>query len=344
MGGRLDTGSPALTPPPGGATLSSGAIPFDTRITVNQTQRESQDPRSKALVSAFRDFLGREGLKTTRQRELIAAEFALVEDHVSVEELLARVRKRDASIGYATVYRTLKLLVDGGLASLRNFGEGFARYEPVDEHHHDHLICEVCQKIVEFHDDFIEKRQEEVARELGFDLTHHRHELFGVCPDCLEQHGPRIVDTLKPRPNEDLPEDLPSAFRGYLSRTGLKTTRQRDLIVELFADVEDHVSVEDLLARVKQEDSSIGYATVYRTLKLLVESGLAACRHFGDGFTRFEPRDEQHHDHLIDEDSGDVVEFHDDAMERRQVEIAAEHGFALVRHRQDLFGVPRKSS
>jgi len=311
---------------------------------VNRVQPEAQDPRSEALVAAFRDYLSREGMKTTRQRELIAAEFARVEDHVSVEDLLLRVRERDSSIGYATVYRTLKLLVDGGMASLRNFGEGFARYEPLDEDHHDHLICLVCQTIVEFHDEFIERRQEQVAEDLGYRLTHHRHELFGVCPACLEEHGRAIVDELRPSPPDDVAPDLPAAFRTYLNREGLKYTKQRDLIAELFAGVEDHVSVEDLLGRVKTRDSSIGYATVYRTLKLLVDSGLAACRHFGDGLTRFEPRDEQHHDHFIDEQTGDVKEFRDEAMERRQDEIARAHGFALVRHRQDLFGVSRPAS
>ena len=311
---------------------------------MKELRAREDESRSDSFVDEFRAYLAREGMKSTRQRDLIAAEFARVEGHVSVEELLACVRERDGSVGYATVYRTLKLLVDAGLASLRNFGEGFARYEPLDEDHHDHLICEVCQKIVEFHDEFIERRQVEVAAGLGYDLTQHRHELFGVCPDCLKEHGEKIVDELRPGPPRELPNELPEAFRSYLGRAGLKTTRQRDLIAELFAGVEDHVSVEDLLERVRDKDDSIGYATVYRTLKLLVESGLAACRHFGDGFTRFEPRDEDHHDHLIDEESGEVLEFHDAEMEARQERIANEHGFALVRHRQDLFGVRRPKS
>ena len=110
-------------------------------------------------------------------------------------------------------------------------------------------------------------------------------------------------------------------------------------IVEIFSKVEDHVSVDDLLARVKQEDSSVGYATVYRTLKLLVDAGLAADRQFGDGFTRFEPRPEEHHDHFVDEGTGKVLEFHDPRIEARQEEIAREAGFRLTRHRHDLFGI-----
>jgi Fur family transcriptional regulator, ferric uptake regulator len=297
--------------------------------------------RREILRQRFQQYLHRAGMKSTRQRDLIVDAFVGVEEHVSVEELLVVVRRVDPSIGYATVYRTLKLLVDAGVASLRNFGEGFARYEPSDQQHHEHLICEICGRIEEFHDEFIEARQEVVIRELGYRITHHRHDLFGVCPNCLQERGEEAVRQVSRGPGlTPGTEQLPEAFRRYLSREGLKTTRQRDLITELFAQVDEHVSVEDLLELVKERDAAIGYATVYRTLKLLVESGLAACRNFGDGFTRFEPRSSVHHDHFIDEQSGRVIEFLDDQIERRQEEVAAEYGFRLTRHRHELFGVP----
>lgn len=136
------------------------------------------------LSEAFREYLSEEGLKATRQRTLIVETFDRLGEHVSVEDLLAAVKERDAAIGYATVYRTLKLLVDGGLASIRHFGDGFARFEPRMEEHHDHLICEDCGKIVEFHDEEIERLQEVLAKRLGFRLTRHRHELYGLCEDC----------------------------------------------------------------------------------------------------------------------------------------------------------------
>lgn len=293
------------------------------------------------LRQRFQQYLHRAGMKSTRQRDLIVDAFLGVEEHVSVDELLAMVRDRDPSIGYATVYRTLKLLVDAGVASLRNFDENFSRYEPSDQDHHEHLICEICGRIVEFHDEFLEARQDVVARELGYRLTHHRHDLFGVCPQCLADRGEEAVREVSRGPGlAPGTVQLPEAFRHYLSREGLKSTRQRDLITELFAHVDEHVSVEDMLGMVRAHDSTIGYATVYRTLKLLVESGLAACRNFGDGFTRFEPRSSEHHDHFIDEQSGRVIEFRDEQIERRQEEVAAEHGFRLTRHRHDLFGVP----
>ena len=147
------------------------------------TEAEKNDP-GVTLSEAFRDYLLKRNLKATRQRSLIVETFGRLRDHVSVEDLLAEVKKEDAAIGYATVYRTLNLLVEARLASIRHFGDRFARFEPRQKEHHDHLICESCGKIVEFHDEEIEDLQEKVASRLGFKLSHHRHELYGLCDDC----------------------------------------------------------------------------------------------------------------------------------------------------------------
>ncbi len=105
--------------------------------------------------------------------------------HLTVEELLQRVRECDPRIGHATIYRTLKLLKDCGLAHERRFGDGASRYEvALDDEHHDHLICLDCGKIVEFEDDAIERAQEAVAMQHGFELLVHRHELYGRCSEC----------------------------------------------------------------------------------------------------------------------------------------------------------------
>src|SRR5260370_40443424 len=88
------------------------------------------------------------------------------------------------SVGYATIYRTLKLLKECDLLVERHFEEGQARYEVADEHHHDHFICERCGRIIEFENQVLEQLQQEVARQLGATLTHHRMELYGVCADC----------------------------------------------------------------------------------------------------------------------------------------------------------------
>ena len=131
----------------------------------------------------WRAYLDDNGLNTTQQRELIIEQFLRCRDHVSIEDLLARVKKRNPKIGYATVYRTLKLLVDAGLAAHRQFGEGQARFELAGSHH-DHLICTECGHIVEFEDEAIEDLQDAIARRFGFQLQKHRHELYGVCGKC----------------------------------------------------------------------------------------------------------------------------------------------------------------
>lgn len=136
----------------------------------------------KHLKARWRTYLQENNLNTTQQRELIVDQFLRCRDHVSIDELLARVRKRNRKVGYATVYRTLKLLVDSGLAIQRQFGDGQARFE-VDGDHHDHLICTKCGLILEFEDDEIEALQERIAERLGgFKVTRHRHELYGLCP------------------------------------------------------------------------------------------------------------------------------------------------------------------
>ncbi len=133
----------------------------------------------------FRSFLVEKGLKSTRQREEILDEFLRDGAHLSAEDLYMRVRSNNPRIGYATVYRTLKLFAECGIAEQRQFGDGQTRYESttVDEHH-DHLICTCCGKIVEFEDPEIEHLQEKVAAAHGFIIERHRLNLFGRCRDC----------------------------------------------------------------------------------------------------------------------------------------------------------------
>jgi Fur family ferric uptake transcriptional regulator len=127
----------------------------------------------------------KKGLRSTDQRRVIVEAFFRSPNHVSIEELLAQVRREDPKVGYATVYRTLKLLAECGVANERKFSDGLTRYEIADEaSHHDHLICIECGTIVEFEEPRIEDLQEEVARRHGFELRSHKHEMYGVCPKC----------------------------------------------------------------------------------------------------------------------------------------------------------------
>jgi len=139
----------------------------------------------KTPQHVFADYLARENLKMTPQRRLILDTMLKQKDHVSAEELYTRVKKKDSSVGQATVYRTLKLLNDAGLVEPLDFADGVTRYETCyGKKHHDHLICERCGKNIEIIDDIIEKRQDELADEHGFKLVRHKMYLYGVCPDC----------------------------------------------------------------------------------------------------------------------------------------------------------------
>ncbi len=142
----------------------------------------------RARMRRFEQALRERGLKSTAQRDDIARVFFGAEGHLSVEELYAAVKRVNPRVGYATVYRTLKLLKECSLAAERHFDDGQARYEPVedDQQHHDHVICERCGKIVEFASEELERLQERIGRFLGFVVGRHRMELYGICAECRE--------------------------------------------------------------------------------------------------------------------------------------------------------------
>ena len=124
---------------------------------------------------------------------------------------------------------------------------------------------------------------------------------------------------------------------------GLRMTEQRRTIARVLSTSDDHPDAEELHRRANALDNSISLATVYRTVKLFEESGIIERHEFRDGRARFEEVPEEHHDHLIDVKSGDVVEFHSEEIERLQVEIAERLGYKLVDHRLELYGVPLKT-
>jgi Fur family ferric uptake transcriptional regulator len=147
-------------------------------------------PRTSVTAAKERlaAWIAARGLKTTRQRDVIVDAFFSMPGHLSIEELVRRARAIDRSIGSATVYRTMKVLTESGIASVRHFEGGQTRYEAaVDRHHHDHLICQSCGEIVEFENERIEELQDRVAAEHGFAVTHHKLELYGICKSCRER-------------------------------------------------------------------------------------------------------------------------------------------------------------
>lgn len=143
-------------------------------------------------INAFLEFMSRNGMNTTTQRRAIAEAFFQYPGHHSLEDFYHHVQERDPSIGQTTVYRTLKLLCEAGLATEIHFKDGIARYELARPNgHHDHMVCLSCGRIVEIFDSRIEALQREIAQAHGFILSGHVHNLFGVCPDCHSQENAR---------------------------------------------------------------------------------------------------------------------------------------------------------
>jgi Fur family ferric uptake transcriptional regulator len=133
----------------------------------------------------FFDHLRQSGLKRTSQRELILEVFLETEGHSSAEDLYNLIKARDPLVGVTTVYRTLKLLVECGLAREEHLGDGRTRYEHLYNHqHHDHLICTICGNLIEFYSEVIENKQDEIAKQYGFRPTHHSLRIFGLCAEC----------------------------------------------------------------------------------------------------------------------------------------------------------------
>lgn len=123
---------------------------------------------------------------------------------------------------------------------------------------------------------------------------------------------------------------------------GLRMTEQRRVLARVIGQAEDHPDVEEIYVRASKEDPRISLATVYRTVKLFEEAGILDKLEFGDGRARYEDAERDHHDHLIDVNSGQVIEFVDPEIEELQERIAARLGYRLIGHRLELLGVPVK--
>ena len=124
---------------------------------------------------------------------------------------------------------------------------------------------------------------------------------------------------------------------------GLKMTEQRRIIARVLSNASDHPNVENVHSRANAIDNNISLATVYRTVRLLEEAGIIEKHDFGGGRSRYEKADSEHHDHLIDVESGKVIEFQNNEIEKLQAKIAKENGYELVDHRLELYVVPISS-
>ncbi len=136
----------------------------------------------------FLNYIQKYGLRRTAQRDLILEVFLSTEEHLSSEDLYYLVKREDSAIGQTTVYRTLKLLTEAGLAREVRFGDGVTHYEHHHNHeHHDHIICTECSKVIEFYSPELEAMQDEIVEKYNFKPTQHSLRIWGICSDCQQQ-------------------------------------------------------------------------------------------------------------------------------------------------------------
>jgi Fur family ferric uptake transcriptional regulator len=156
----------------------------------------------------FLEHIKKSGLRKTAQRELILEVFLQTEDHLSSEDLYRLVQKQDPNVGQTTVYRTLKLLTEAGLAREVRLGDGRTYYEHHFDHdHHDHMICTECGEVIEFFSAEIEELQDQMAEKFNFHPTHHSLRILGICEECQQKE-----------------KNLGSAASGAQPRVRVKTT------------------------------------------------------------------------------------------------------------------------
>ncbi|MCB0271733.1 MAG: transcriptional repressor [Bdellovibrionales bacterium] len=129
-------------------------------------------------------YIDLKNLRHSTSREQIAQVFFETQDHITVDQLLEKVKVVNPKIGLATVYRTLNLLQECGLAIKRDFETGSVTFEPYSDKHHDHLICTNCGEIIEFYSKDVEELQDKIALKYGYELTDHKMELYGLCKQC----------------------------------------------------------------------------------------------------------------------------------------------------------------
>jgi len=161
------------------------------RVGPSGRERHTEKGPKRDPERLWQEFVDDRGLNASKARDVIVNVFLGTKDHVDLHSLYAAARKRHPGVGFATVYRTMKLLEEAGIAHSRHFGDTKETlYElAAGRSHHDHLICESCGRIVEFANPEVERLQDQIAAKHGFVLKRHRHELYGICPECRNRAG-----------------------------------------------------------------------------------------------------------------------------------------------------------
>lgn len=147
-----------------------------------------KDQRFEKERQIFLEHIQSAGLRRTGQRELIMSTFLSTEEHLTIEDLHRLVQKKDPTVGHTTVYRTLRLLTEAGLAREVRFGDNKTYFEHHYNHdHHDHMICTGCGRVIEFFSAAIESLQDKMAKQYRFIPTHHSLRMWGICVDCQDK-------------------------------------------------------------------------------------------------------------------------------------------------------------
>ncbi|MFH1699630.1 MAG: transcriptional repressor [Candidatus Zixiibacteriota bacterium] len=136
----------------------------------------------------FNKYIKSSGLKETAQREIILDAFLSTNKHVSVDDLNLILNKLSLKVGYATIYRTMKIIAGSGLAREVSFNDGITRFEhTINSKHHHHLICQNCNKIVEFSSEILDAEERAIAGKYKFETHSHHYKIFGICRDCQKK-------------------------------------------------------------------------------------------------------------------------------------------------------------
>jgi Fur family transcriptional regulator, ferric uptake regulator len=171
------------------------------KMSENETDKEISSSFSFAEEKElFLNYVQKFGLRRTAQRDLILEVFLRTQEHLSSEDLYDLVKKQDPTVGQTTVYRTLKLLSEAGLAREVRLGDGRTHYEHhYNREHHDHMICTECGRVVEFFSEELEAMQNEIAAKYNFVLTQHSLRLLGLCEDCQKVAKAGAASGIQPR-------------------------------------------------------------------------------------------------------------------------------------------------
>jgi len=138
----------------------------------------------------FDEYIRSTGLKGTTQRALVLDAFLATDEHVSVDDIYRLLRRKDCKVGYATIYRTMKLISESGLAREVMLGDGISRFEHTfGRKHHHHLVCTRCRKIIEFTSETMDRGEREIIEKYGFVQHSHRFEIFGLCDECQREEN-----------------------------------------------------------------------------------------------------------------------------------------------------------